>query len=256
MNEQLAERLENGFHAGYVVPVLAGLLLAALFPSSRGIADPIERSKYRWIQALTLIGALLGAKFAAIVGDLGWPLEPVGLDAFLLVGRSITGALLFGFLTAELLKVPFDYRTPPNDRFAMILPFSIAIGRVGCMLVGCCGGRPTDSLLALPDHEGVMRHPTALYDLLFHLGLGIAFVFMQRRGVMKHRLFALHLVLYGLFRFAIEPLRDSRLYAGPFSAYQLFAIAMVVCGAWSLRRNTPAAVPLETPALNARRTSS
>lgn len=239
MNEQLAERLENGFHAGYVVPVLAGLLLAALFPSSRGIADPVARSKYRWIQALTLIGALVGAKFAAIVGDLGWPLEPVGLDAVFLVGRSITGALLFGFLTAELLKIPFDYETPPNDRFAMILPFSIAIGRVGCMLVGCCGGRETDSLLALPDEHGVLRHPTALYDLLFHLALGIAFVVMQRRGVMKHRLFALHLVLYGLFRFAIEPLRDSRLYAGPFSAYQLFAVAMIVCGLWSLRRNTP-----------------
>jgi phosphatidylglycerol:prolipoprotein diacylglycerol transferase len=121
----------------------------------------------------------------------------------------------------------------------MILPFSIAIGRVGCVLVGCCGGRPTDSLLALPDEHGVMRHPTALYDLLFHLALGVAFVMMQRRGVMKHRLFALHLVLYGLFRFGIEPLRESRLYAGPFSAYQLFAIAMVLCGLWSLRRHTP-----------------
>lgn len=239
MNDQLAERLENGFHAGYVVPVLAGLLLAALFPSSRGIADPTERSKYRWIQALTLIGALLGAKLAAVIGDLGWPLEPVGLEAFFLVGRSITGALLFGFLTAELLKKPFAYRTPPNDRFAMILPFSIAIGRVGCMFVGCCGGRETESLLALPDAHGVMRHPTALYDLVFHLGLGVAFVAMQRRGVMKHRLFALHLLLYGTFRFFVEFLRDSRLYAGPFSAYQLFSIAMLACGLWSLWRHAP-----------------
>lgn len=241
MNEELASRLENGFHAGYVVPVLAGLLLAALFPSSRGIVDPVERSKYRWIQALTLIGALLGAKLAAVIGDLGWPLEPVGLDAFFLVGRSITGALLFGFLTAELLKKPFEYRTPPNDRFAMILPFSIAIGRVGCMLVGCCSGRETDSLFALPDEHGVMRHPTALYDLLFHLGLGIAFVVMQRRGVMKHRLFALHLVLYGTFRFFVEFLRDSRLYAGPFSAYQLLSVAMLACGLWSLWRHAPSA---------------
>jgi hypothetical protein len=40
MSDEMAARLENGFHAGYVVPVLAGLLLAALFPSSRGIADP------------------------------------------------------------------------------------------------------------------------------------------------------------------------------------------------------------------------
>ncbi len=249
MTDALAARLENGFHAGYVVPVLAGLLLAALFPSSRGITDPVERSKYRWIQSLTLIGALVGAKFAAVVGDLGWPFEPLGPEAFFLVGRSITGALLFGFLTAELLKIPFDYRTPPNDRFAMILPFSIAVGRVGCMFVGCCGGRETDSLLALPDEHGVMRHPTALYDLLFHLALGVAFVVMQRRGVMKHRLFALHLVLYGFFRFFVEFLRDSRLYAGPLSAYQLFAIAMIVCGIWSLRRHAPQPAPVASAAL-------
>lgn len=248
MTDDVAGFVERGFHAGYAVPVLAGLLLAALFPSSRGIADPVERSKYRWIQALTLIGALLGAKLAAVVGDLGWPLEPVGPEAFFQVGRSITGALLFGFLTAELLKKPFRYTTPPNDRFAMILPFSIAIGRVGCMIVGCCGGRPTDSLLALPDEHGVMRHPTALYDLLFHLGLGIAFVAMQRRGVMKHRLFALHLVLYGVFRFGIEPLRDSRLYLGPLSAYQLFALAMVAGGAWGLRRELPRREPLPVAA--------
>lgn len=247
--DALAERLEQGLHLGYVVPVLAGLLLAALFPASRGIADPVERSKYRWIQALTLIGALLGAKFAAIVGDLRWPLEPVGPDAFFAVGRSITGALLFGFLTAELLKPLFAYRTPPNDRFAMILPFSIAIGRVGCLLVGCCNGRPTDAWLALPDEEGVMRHPTALYDLVFHLALGAAFVTMQGRGVLRHRLFALHLVVYGAFRFAIEPLRDSRPYLLSLSAYQIFALAMLGCGLWGLLRRLPLEEPLREPAV-------
>jgi len=238
------EQLERGFHLGYVVPVLAGLALAALFPASRGIADPVERSKYRWLQALTLIGALVGAKFAAIVGDLGWPLEPLaGPEALFSTGRSITGGLLFGFLAAELLKPVFGYRTPPNDRFAAVLPFSIAIGRVGCLLVGCCNGRPTELFLALPDDEGVMRHPTALYDLLFHLALGVAFVLMLRRGVLRHRLFALHLVLYGVFRFAIEPLRESRSYLLSMSAYQIFALAMLGCGLWGLFRRPPGPPP-------------
>jgi phosphatidylglycerol:prolipoprotein diacylglycerol transferase len=255
VGEGFAQLLERGFHAGYVVPVLAGLLLAALFPASRGIADPVERSKYRWLQALTLIGALLGAKFAAIVGDLRWPIEPVGPEAFFAVGRSITGGLLFGFLTAELLKPLFAYHTPPNDRFAMILPFSIAIGRVGCLLVGCCNGRPTDAWLALPDEDGVMRHPTALYDLVFHLALGAAFVVMQGRGVLRHRLFALHLVLYGGFRFAIEPLRDSRPYLLSLSAYQIFALAMLGCGLWGFLRRLPptnrSEEPLREPAVAA-----
>jgi phosphatidylglycerol:prolipoprotein diacylglycerol transferase len=239
--DEWIDRIARGFHPGYVIPVLAGLALAARFPSGAVITDPIVRTKYRRIQLGTLLGALIGAKLAAIVGDLRWPIDPVDAGAVFQVGRSITGGLLFGFLTAEVLKRAFDYHEPPNDRFATVLPFSIAIGRVGCLLVGCCGGLPTESWLALPDEHGVMRHPTALYDLLFHLALGLAFVVLLRRRLMPGRLFALHLLLYGVFRFAIEPLRDTRPYALGLSAYQVFALALVACGVFGLRRKLPPA---------------
>jgi phosphatidylglycerol:prolipoprotein diacylglycerol transferase len=244
--------VSRGFHPGYVIPVLAGLLLAALFPSGNVFTDPARRRTYRWIQWGTLMGALLGAKFAAIVGDLRWPIEPVDGSAVLGVGRSITGALLFGLLTAEILKPLAGFREAPNDRFAAVLPFSIAIGRVGCLMVGCCNGHETDSFFALPDADGVMRHPTALYDLLFHVALGITFVAILRRGTpggrfapppFAGRLFALHLTLYGTFRFAIEPLRDSRDYLFGLSAYQIFSLAMLACGIVGLVRKLPLPAP-------------
>jgi phosphatidylglycerol:prolipoprotein diacylglycerol transferase len=232
-----SEVVSRGFHPGYVIPVLAGLALAALFPSGAVFTDPAQRRKYQRIQLATLIGALVGAKLAAVVGDLRWPIEPADAGAIFRVGRSITGGLLFGYLTAEALRRTFGWNEPPNDRFATVLPFSIAIGRVGCLVVGCCPGLPTDSWAALPDEHGVMRHPTALYDLLFHLALGVFFVFLLRRGnVLRGRFFALHLLLYGTFRFAIEPLRDTREYVFGLSAYQLFALALVACGIYGLRR--------------------
>ncbi len=72
-----------------------------LFPSSKAIADPVQRRSYRILQLATLIGALVGAKIAAVVGDSRWPLEPLPLElgSLFVSGRSITGALLFGFLT-------------------------------------------------------------------------------------------------------------------------------------------------------------
>ena len=105
--------------------------------------------------------------------------------------------------------------------------------------MGCCPGLPTDSFIALPDEHGVMRYPTALMDLLFHLVLGVAFVLLLRRGVLRGRLFALHLLLYGAFRFAIEPLRDTREYVLGMSAYQIFALAMIACGVFGMLRNLP-----------------
>lgn len=251
--------LARGFHPAYVLPVLAGLALAVLFPSSTAIADPVARKRYRGLQLATLIGALIGAKLAAIIGDLRWPIEAIeGPEAVFLTGRSITGGLLFGFLTAELLKPAFGYREPPNDRFATVLPFSIAIGRVGCFFAGCCGGLATDCPIALADEHGVMRHPTALYDLLFHLALGVVFVFLlrgravrgdgTRPGPLRGRLFALHLFAYGIFRFAIEPLRESREYFASLTAYQLFALAMIACGVFGLARRLPAPTPVPEPA--------
>ncbi len=238
--DALSGTLARGLHPGYVLPVLAGLALAVLFPSGTVFRDPALRRKYQRIQLATLFGALVGAKLAAIVGDLRWPIEAVSASDLLHVGRSITGGLLFGFLTAEVLKRLAGFREPPNDRFATVLPFSIAIGRVGCLIVGCCPGLPTDAWLALPDEHGVMRHPTALYDLLFHLALGIAFVVLLRRGgALRGRFFALHMLLYGIFRFAIEPLRDTRTYVLGLSAYQVFALCLFACGLYGLFRTLP-----------------
>jgi prolipoprotein diacylglyceryltransferase len=249
--DTLTEALGRGLHLAYVLPVLAGLGLALLFPSSRGIADPEQRRKYRVLQLCTLIGALVGAKLASVVGELGWPLRPVTLEqVFLETGRSITGGLLFGFLTAELLKPFFGYREPPNDRFASVLPFSIAIGRLGCLFAGCCRGAAWQGPWAMRDDEGVLRHPAPLYDLLFHLALGVGFVTLLRAGRLRGRLFALHLLAYGAFRFAIEPLRDTRAFALGLSAYQLFALAMIACGLFGLLRRLPTAAhsPVNGPA--------
>ncbi|AKF09137.1 prolipoprotein diacylglyceryl transferase [Sandaracinus amylolyticus] len=244
---ELIETLSRGFHPAYVLPVLAGLALAVLFPSGRTFTDPAVRRRYQGLQLATLIGALIGAKVAAIIGDLRWPIEPIESPvAIFATGRSITGGLLFGFLTAELLKPVFGHREPPNDRFAAVLPFSIAIGRVGCWFAGCCNGLPTESALGLPDEHGVLRHPTALFELAFHLVLGVVFVVLLRRGVLRGRLFAIHLLAYGVFRFGVEPLRDSREYLLSLSAYQLFALAMIACGVFGLVRRLPAPQTVST----------
>src|SRR5205807_386296 len=116
-------------------------------------------------------------------------------------GRSITGALLFGFLFAELAKPMIGYELPPNDRFAALLPFTIGIGRIGCLLAGCCGGLPYDGWCAIAGPDGTPRYPTQLLEMLFQFTTGICFVVMVRRGWLFGRLFSVYLMAYGVFRF-------------------------------------------------------
>lgn len=243
MNDTVSGTMEaaaHGFTPTYVVPVLLGVLLAALFPANRTFASPRERSIYRIVQLATLIGALVGAKLTAVVVDLRWPLAPLPEGALFATGRTLTGGLLFGFLTAELLKPLLGHDHPPNDRFAVVLPFSIAIGRVGCLLAGCCGGVPWEGPWAMRDAMGVLRHPAALYDQLFHLALGGLLVVLYRAGALRHRLFALHLVLYGVFRFGLETVRMTPEYALGFTGYQIVCVLLVLAGVYSAYRYRPA----------------
>ena len=204
------------FHPGYAVSVLLGFALALSFPLTRHMKDPRDRRRYYLLQGVTLVGAALGAKLAVLMGDALWPLEHFDdWMALLLSGRSIIGALVVGFLMAEAAKPFMSYKMPPNDRFAVILPFSIGIGRFGCYLAGCCRGLPYDGPLSIAYADGIARHAIAFYEMAFHIAAGLLLLQLYRRKILFGRLFALYLILYGTFRFP---------------AYQWFALAAIVAG--------------------------
>lgn len=223
---------EPDIHIGYALMVLLGFGLMLAFPLTRGFAVGADKRRYWILQGITLLGALIGAKFAVLVGDGLWPLQPFNdWYGLLISGRSIVGALLFGFLFAEAAKPLLDYRLPPNDRFAMLLPFSMGIGRIGCLLSGCCLGLPWDGPLAITYSDHIPRHPAALYEMLFDFAMGFLLIAIYRREKLRGQLFALFLMSYGAFRFVSEFWREtSKAFAG-WSAYQWFCIALLLVGA-------------------------
>jgi phosphatidylglycerol:prolipoprotein diacylglycerol transferase len=219
----------------YAGMVLLGVALFALFRPTKQYADPRDRAQYIRLQVLTLVAALLGAKVAVLMGDGLWPLRPFhDWIALLLSGRSIVGALLFGFLAAEIAKPLLGYTLPPNDRFAIVLPFSIATGRLGCWMSGCCLGVESQAPWALTGVDGVSRVPAPLIEMTFHLAAGLGLLMLWRRGKLPGRLFALYLAGYGAFRFVSEYWRVTAKVFGGLSAYQWFALAMVIAGVTAL----------------------
>ena len=125
------------------------------------------------------------------------------------------------------------YPLPPNDRFAALLPFTLAIGRVGCLLHGCCRGVPCDAgaWYAITYSDGVARHPAAAYEMIFDLAVGAAFIFMVKRRIARGQLFSIFLILYGGFRFTSEFWRETpRLYGGWLSGYQVLSFVAALLG--------------------------
>jgi phosphatidylglycerol:prolipoprotein diacylglycerol transferase len=237
-------------HLSYALAVVLGAALIAVF---RPVSDlgRSDRTQYYRLQAITLIGAVLGSKLAVLVGDGLWPVEPFpGWTGLLTSGRSIVGALFFGFVTAETFKPILGYTLPPNDRFAMGLPISIATGRIGCWFSGCCLGVETDGPFAVRGLDGIPRFPAPLVECAFHLIAAACLILLWRRKLLSGRLFAVFLVGYGLFRFVSEYWRVTPKAFWGFSAYQWLSVGMVIAGtiALYLRRENASVelLPMET----------
>lgn len=220
----------------YSIPVLLSIAIALTWPVASHIRSSQERVRYWTLQGVTLIGAVVGAKLVVLTGDRFWPVVPLHAWSDLWTsGRSIVGGLIFGFLAAELTKPLLGYRLPPNDRFAVVIPFSVATGRVGCLLDGCCRGLPHQGWLAMAGNDGVLRYPTQLIEMLFHAAIGITFLVLVRRGLLPGRIFAVYLMAYGAFRFLTEFLRVTPRTASGLSVYQFWCVVMVILGALSYR---------------------
>jgi phosphatidylglycerol:prolipoprotein diacylglycerol transferase len=120
---------------------------------------------------------------------------------------------------------------PPNDRFATLLPFTIGIGRIGCLTTGCCGGLPYAGWCSLSGPDGVPRYPAQACEMIFQFAIGLLFIFFLKRQILFGRLFSLYLIVYGAFRFLTEFIRDTPKFFGVLSGYQLLSILMMILGA-------------------------
>ncbi len=172
-----------------------------------------------------LFGAFAGAKLVYLLSE-GW-LHRGEAEQWLhwMTGKSVTGALLGGYLGVELAKKITGYARATGDRFAVVVPAVIALGRVGCLTQGCCGGVMMVS---------GARWPAAAVEMGFNLLAMVVLWFLRHAGRQQGQLFHLYLMAYGLFRFLHEWLRatDKPFFGGELSGYQLASLAMAVLGAW------------------------
>ncbi len=207
--------------------MLAGIFVSIVFWMRLARRD--DRLVLVYIAAL--IGAFVGAKlvYLASEGWLHW--HDTNRWQVLATGKSITGALLGGYLAVEIAKRALNYPGTTGDWFAVIVPVGVMLGRVGCMINGCCLGRECDaSWFTVTDIHGLSRWPSPEVEFLFNaVMLAVIFV-LRRRRLATGQLFHIYLMAYGVFRFFHEFLRDTPKILGPISGYQVAALAIAVLG--------------------------
>jgi phosphatidylglycerol:prolipoprotein diacylglycerol transferase len=172
----------------------------------------------RWsIVAAAAIGAMLGSRVLGLLEQaprmhptLAQMLTPGG-------GKTIVGGLLGGWIAAEILKKMQGIRTRAGDLFALPLCVGIATGRVGCLLAGLADdtyGKPTSLPWGVDFGDGVARHPTQAYEILFLTGLGFALWQMGRKPHAEGSLFRVFMASYLAWRLVIDFLKPQPLVCG------------------------------------------
>jgi phosphatidylglycerol:prolipoprotein diacylglycerol transferase len=233
--------------SAYSVLMLAGIVISGAFWSRLARRD--ERLVF--IYAAALGGAFAGAKLAYIVSE-GWLyFGRAGMWLALATGKSIVGALLGGYAAVELAKKFSGYKEATGDWFASIVPLVVALGRVGCLIHGCCLGIAMPAAwYTIRDPFGQPRWPAVPVEMAFNLLCAAMFWQLRRKRLLVGQHFHIYLMAYGLFRFFHEFLRDTpRIYHG-LTGYQLFAAACAALGlvGFIKRRSSPV---LETAPPNA-----
>ncbi len=212
----------------YSLLMIAGIAISLIFWMRLARED----SRRLFIYLSALAGAFFGANVAYIAAD-GWLHfgEP-DMWLQLATGKTILGALLGGYLTVEVAKHALGYRRTTGDWFAIIAPLGITLGRIGCLVHGCCAGRVCNaSWLAFKGGNGIARWPAVPGEIAFNALALIAVLTLRKWKILPGQHFHLYLIGYGVFRFFHEFARDTPRLFGSWSGYQFGALAVAGFGA-------------------------
>lgn len=191
----------------------------------RNSNDVITTSNRLCIILGAAIGALLGSR---IVGVLEHPLalsnQPL---LYLLNSKTIMGGLFGGLLGVELAKKIIGEEHSSGDLFTLPIIVGIFIGRIGCFLMGTnefTYGKETVFFMGMDLGDGILRHPIALYELLFLIFLFFALKAFSKRNTENGAVFKYFMLAYFGFRFLMEFLKPNQFFILGLSTIQILCI--------------------------------
>lgn len=215
------------------------------------------------LMVCAIVGVVLGARIGYVLfyGDGYYLSHPLEILAFNQGGMSfhggLVGLLIGGAVAARMTRIPF---LTLADLGSIAAPIGLFFGRCANFVNGELWGAPTDGPLGVVfgGAAGMMpRHPSQLYEAVLE-GLVIfcvLFALSRKRPPRPQGTFlGAFLVLYGIFRFLIEFVREpdvqlGYLWGGWLTMGQVLSAPLIVVGIalliYAARTRHPQAGPQE-----------
>ncbi len=241
----------------YGVLLVLGVALGLWTMKLRADRAGLESDKILDLSLWVVIWALVGAKLLLVLVELPRYLRhPADLLGVFRAGGVFLGGLLAAIAAAIVLFNRYRLRFfETADVVAPSISLGQAIGRIGCLMAGCCWGGRCDLPWAITYTDprahanvgtplGIPLHPFPVYAMIFNLTLYGVLAWLYRKGLAAGRVFASYLMLYGAGRFLLEFTRGDAergfVFHGTLSTSQFIGLLLVATGAaiwiWAGRR--------------------
>ncbi len=192
--------------------------------------DLIGDNDRLWIFIGAAAGAFLGSH---LLGIFEKPFPPQlfnenGLKNslfYFMANKTVLGGFLGGLIGVESTKKVIGVSTSSGDLMTFPLIMGLIIGRIGCHLEGIedgTFGNPTTSLFGMDLGDGIYRHTTNLYEIVFLITIWLSIVYVEKRYPLSNgSRFKIFLISYLIFRFFIEFFKPAYFHPMGFSSIQL-----------------------------------
>jgi phosphatidylglycerol---prolipoprotein diacylglyceryl transferase len=223
----------NGFEIYTYAVVTVVAIIAALLLAQRRARASAYKDNLMDFGLYLILGGIIGARLAFVALNLSyyqdhiWEIFNLRQGGLTLYG-GLAGGLVAGGLFCRKHKLNF------LELLDIIAPAALlgqAIGRVGCLMNGCCYGKPT----TLPwgvnlSAVGIsgLRHPVQIYEIIMDLTALAVLLWYEKKQSFKGELVLIYFALYALVRFVAEFWRESPEIAMGLSLAQLVSLALFI----------------------------
>lgn len=226
---------------GETVKNIYGILLALAWSSALVISVLRAKNKEIIVNVfiVALVFGMIGAKWLFFITN-----KHLGsTNGFAIYGGLILGILINWFYCSYVMKINFGEIL---DLAVPSIAIAQGIGRIGCLLDGCCHGIiTTDKFYVVYTHSnkvvnGLHLVPTQLLSSIFDLLLGVLLLILSKKIKRAWDLSGIYLILYGIGRFIIEFYRGDmeRGWIGVLSTSQFISIIGIIIGTAIIARKS------------------
>ena len=223
----------------YSYPLMFGLAWGVGFQILLAYQNELKLTSLQiYILLLTMFTtSWVGAKFFFLMTlPSGFRNELLPEFSFWLGGGLVfLGGLVFAMTSFFIWKRVTGFSFKLAFPMLLALIWGHAIGRVGCLLAGCCYGSTTTVPWAIHLHDQ-NRHPTQAYEIFLLVFTALFLVRDYKKHNDVERSLGLYFLFYGLGRFVIEFFRGDEIRGqwGPFSPSQWVGLLMFSLGLGTL----------------------